>query len=130
MFERVWWVAVLVLATAARAQHDCFDCDGAGAMTRPEFDRKVLAAGLYTPEAIAQRVEGQMVVKCQIAVNGTVTACQVLKDLPLLTKAVLARLHSTKVKPATYGGKPVATSYVFNLRFSLPIASNDGGTGR
>ena len=43
-----------------------------------------------------------------------------LKPLPLLDEAVVARLEAMRVGPATVQGRPISIRYVFNFRFALP----------
>ncbi|MCP3141057.1 energy transducer TonB [Pyxidicoccus xibeiensis] len=74
----------------------------------------------YTPQALAARVEGTLVAKCVITVEGRVRDCKVLKGLPHMDEAVLDALHSRRYRPVTFQGRPVSVSYSFTLRLSLP----------
>lgn len=89
-------------------------------MTRPQYDQGQLIHNLYTREATEARVEGMMIVKCNVLTDGTVRNCRVLKPLPHLSEAVIARIQSMKVQPATFQGRPIAIDYVFNFQFRMP----------
>jgi serine/threonine-protein kinase len=75
---------------------------------------------VYTREAMAARVQGLMMVKCTITVQGRVENCRVLKTLPHMERAVLESLRSRVFKPITYQGRTVAVDYVFNIRLVPP----------
>ncbi|HYV45772.1 MAG TPA: TonB family protein [Myxococcaceae bacterium] len=74
----------------------------------------------YTQEALHNRVEGTMIVKCIIATNGRVENCRFIKTLPYMEKAVLDALTSRTYKPLTQGGKAVSVDYVFEVKLKLP----------
>ncbi len=88
-------------------------------MTRP----RLISPGKpvsYSREALEARVEGTMIVKCTITIEGTVERCSVLKTLPFLEDAVLESLYSSRYAPVTYQGKPVAVGYTFNVKLVPP----------
>jgi periplasmic protein TonB len=89
-------------------------------MTRPTYDQSQLVHNLYTREATEARVEGMMIVKCNVLTDGTVKNCRVLKPLPHLSEAVINRIQSMRVQPASFQGRPIAIDYVFNFQFRLP----------
>jgi TonB family protein len=74
----------------------------------------------YTHEAIERGVQGQMVVRCVLGVDGSVRKCRVLKGLPFMNFSVLEALERRRYRPATAHGKPVDVYYTFNLRLTLP----------
>jgi len=74
----------------------------------------------YSREALEARVEGTMIVKCTITVEGRVERCNVLKTLPFLEEAVLENLYSSRYAPVTFQGKPVAVGYTFNVKLVPP----------
>jgi protein TonB len=90
---------------------------GAG-MTRPQ--RIGGRDPSYTREALAARVEGLMIVRCTITVDGKLQDCRVLKSLPHMEKAVLEALATHRYKPVTFQGKPVSVQYVFNIKLVMP----------
>jgi periplasmic protein TonB len=87
-------------------------------MTRPVF---VSGPDLgYTRKALQQGVQGLMVVRCVVTVEGAVRDCQVLQGLPHMDAAIVDALVHRRYKPATLGGKPVRVSYVFKISLRLP----------
>lgn len=95
---------------------------------RPEFNaatmtRPVFISGpelTYTERALEQEVEGLMVVKCVLSVEGTVRDCRVLKGLPHMDSAVVDALEHRRYKPALQNGKPVEVNYVFKVNLKVP----------
>ncbi|MDI3287848.1 energy transducer TonB [Polyangium sp. 15x6] len=71
----------------------------------------------YTPQALCNRVEGVMIVRCVITEEGAIEGCQVLKTLPYLEKEVVRTLESTRYTPVEFEGRPRRVSYTFTLRF-------------
>jgi protein TonB len=101
---------------------------GTGNLTFGEgMTRPVLISGpggttspQYTPEARTAEVEGTMIVRCTITVEGTITNCQILKPVPLLEAAVLKWLAGAKYTPVTFQGRPVEIkNYALTFRFKL-----------
>lgn len=90
---------------------------GAG-MTRPERIQGELPR--YTPEALAARVEGMLIIKCVVQVTGEVTRCRILQPLPHLDAAALNALKASRFKPATYKGHPIPVDYTFTFEMKLP----------
>jgi periplasmic protein TonB len=89
-------------------------------MTRPEYDRSELVHNLYTREASEAAIQGMVIVKCNVLADGSVRNCRVLKPLPFLADAVVARIQSMRLRPATFQGKPISIDYVFNFSFAPP----------
>jgi protein TonB len=75
---------------------------------------------VYTREALEARVEGLMIVKCVISVEGKLERCRVIKPLPHMEKAVLEALATKRFSPVTFQGRPVSVDYVFNIRLVMP----------
>ena len=73
----------------------------------------------YTQDAIDREVEGLMVVRCVVTVEGLVHSCKVLKSLPFMDRAVIDSLQKRRYKPATLQGKPIDVLYTFNIRLKL-----------
>ena len=88
-------------------------------MTRPVADVKNRRIE-YTREALEAHVEGTMLVRCVITVEGEVKNCRVVKPLPHMEKQVLDTIQSWRFSPVTYGGKPVSVDYVIPIRLVLP----------
>jgi serine/threonine-protein kinase len=74
----------------------------------------------YTREALAAKIQGTMLVKCTITLQGNVENCRTIKPLPHMEEAVVEALRSRIYKPILYKGKPVAVDYVFNIKLQLP----------
>ncbi len=88
-----------------------------------ELARPVFVSGeklKYPREALCNRVEGEMVVRCVITEKGNVEQCKVLKTVPYMEKMAVETLQSQRVTPVMFKGKPVRVNYVFNLKFVLP----------
>jgi eukaryotic-like serine/threonine-protein kinase len=88
-------------------------------MTRPVLIERAKPVS-YTPQALEAHVEGTMVVRCIITVEGHVEKCVVLKTLPFLEQAVLESLYSSRYSPVTYQGKPVSVGYTFSVKLVPP----------
>lgn len=86
-------------------------------MTRPEQTHG--RAPQYTREAREARVEGLMLVKCVITVEGKLENCRIVKPLPFMEQAVLDALKTWKFKPITFQGRPVNVDYVIPVRLKL-----------
>jgi protein TonB len=87
-------------------------------MTRPQ--QIAGSPPQYSREAIAARVEGKVIVRCIIAVDGEVRDCKVIKGVPMLQDIVLDSLRQSRFTPVSYQGHPEAVQYVFTFNFKLP----------
>ncbi len=87
-------------------------------MTRPEQTEG--RDPVYTREALEAHVEGLMLVKCVVTVEGRLENCRIIKSLPHMDQAVLEALATKRFKPLTYQGRPVAVDYVFPIRLVIP----------
>lgn len=74
----------------------------------------------YTEKALEREVQGKMIVKCVVSLDGKVTSCRVLRSLPFMDRAVIDALEKRKYAPALLGGKPVEVDYTFVLNLKLP----------
>jgi protein TonB len=87
-------------------------------MTRPR-----LIAGeaepTYTREALAAKVEGTVMVRCTLTVDGTLTGCRILKGLPFLEGAVTSTLARQRYTPVMFQGRPQSVYYTLTFRFRL-----------
>ncbi len=88
-------------------------------MTRPVLLERVKPV-TYTTQALEARVEGTMIVRCTITVEGRVERCTVVKTLPFLEQAVLESLYSSHYTPVMYQGKPVSVGYTFTVKLVPP----------
>ncbi len=75
---------------------------------------------IYTPAALRERSEGTVIARCRILETGIATECWILKGIPHMDEAVVAALKSSRFKPATADGVPVATDHSILLRLFPP----------
>ena len=92
-----------------------------------EFNATMTPPGLlpgppleYTQQALEREVEGTMLVKCLVRVDGTVQNCRVVKSVPFMDRAVVSVLERRRYKPATQGGQPLDVEYTFTIKLKLP----------
>jgi protein TonB len=99
------------------------------APSRPvEFDAKTMKEPTaivrpnvqYTEKALEKEVQGVMLVKCVIGLDGKVHDCRVIKSLPFMDRAAIDALEKARFSPATQGGKPIEVDYVVKLTLRLP----------
>ena len=74
----------------------------------------------YTQAALDHEIEGTMLVRCVVGLNGKVRDCQVLKALPFMDHAVLDALERRTYSPALLDGKPIEVEYTFRIQLKLP----------
>jgi periplasmic protein TonB len=74
----------------------------------------------YTLQALQSDVQGVMVVKCIVTVEGAVHGCRVLQGLPFMDRAVMEALERRRYLPARLAGRPVEVDYTFRIRLQLP----------
>jgi TonB family protein len=77
-------------------------------------------APVYTREALAARVQGTVIAKCVITTSGSLTGCRIIKGVPHMNEAVLAALKTSRYRPVTFQGRPVAVDYVFSIKLVPP----------
>jgi protein TonB len=75
---------------------------------------------VYTRQAEEREIEGLMLVKCVVTIEGSVKDCRVLRGLPFLDRAVVDALERRRYRPVLIGGKPVEVDYTFHIRMGLP----------
>ncbi len=73
----------------------------------------------YTLQALEHEVEGTMLVRCVLPVEGIVHDCHVVRSLPFMDRAVITALERRRYTPALENGKPVEVSYVFVVKLRL-----------
>ncbi|HYV64619.1 MAG TPA: energy transducer TonB [Myxococcales bacterium] len=75
----------------------------------------------YTQEAIQGEVQGTMIVKCVVTVEGAVQGCRVLQGLPSMDRAVIEALERRRYSPARLqNGQAVEVDYTFRISLQLP----------
>ena len=74
----------------------------------------------YTDQAIEREIQGTVVVKCVVTVEGIVKECRVTQSLPFMDRAVVDALLKRRYTPAIYQGQPIEVDYTFTIRLKLP----------
>jgi protein TonB len=74
----------------------------------------------YVQQAVDREVEGTMVVRCVVTVQGAVHDCRVLKGLPFMDSAMVSALERRRYAAATLRGRPLDVNYTFRIRLVLP----------
>jgi TonB family protein len=98
---------------------------GAG-MNRPQ---KISCRDVrYPPAARDAQIEGTMLVKCVIELDGKLTDCKVVKALPLMDVEVLAAISTWRMTPVLYNGQAIRVSYTIPVRLSLDPSKAPIGT--
>ncbi len=95
---------------------------------RMEFDERTMSQPVkiagpvpqYTDKALEREIQGTMIVRCVIAVDGRVFDCQVVKSLPFMDRAVIEALERSRFTPATMAGRPVEVYKTFKINLRLP----------
>jgi periplasmic protein TonB len=108
------------------------DSDDFNAGQRGDSDSegvKTLVAGMsrprcnwvfdYTSEARKAGVEGTVKLRCNVLSNGTVSACEVSDDLPLMKEPILAIAQAASCKPASLNGQAIDVNFEQSIRFVL-----------
>jgi protein TonB len=88
-------------------------------MTRPVADPRNRRIE-YTREALEAHIEGTMLVRCVITIEGEVQNCRVVKPLPHMEKQVMNTIQSWRFTPVKYAGKAISVDYVIPIRLVLP----------
>lgn len=103
--------------------------DAADVARRPvEFDSRTMKdpaylsgpTPQYTEKALEKEIQGLMVVKCVVTVDGRVHDCRVVRSLPFLDRSVIEALERRRYTPATQGGRPIEVDYTFKITMRLP----------
>lgn len=117
--RRGWWLLLTaVLAGAAAAQSSA-----------PDWLRKPSGAELraaWPAKAMAEGVEGQVVLGCVVNIRGGLERCAVVSESPAgegFGAAALLLVPSFQLKPEVKDGQPVASEVQIPIVFKMP----DGG---
>lgn len=73
----------------------------------------------YTTEALEHEIEGTMLVRCVVSIQGTVHGCRVVQSLPFMDRAVIDALEQRRYAPALENGTPVEVEYLFVVKLRL-----------
>ena len=74
----------------------------------------------YTKEAYEAGIEGTIIARCIIEVDGTVGPCTIVRGLPGLDEAALEGLRHAKMTPGIIDGVPRRVQLFLPLRVRLP----------
>ncbi|MGH9450227.1 MAG: TonB family protein [Terriglobia bacterium] len=97
---------------------------------RPQEKTEGQSAGFFTPIKVLTQAApvyplfshgaGTVVLQVMVDETGAITSVKPLHDIPSLTGPAEAAVRKWTFKPATLGGKPVATSMVASFAFRVP----------
>jgi len=79
-------------------------------------------APVYPREALAQRLQGAVVLQAVIARDGSVKDLKILRGYFLLGRAAIAAVKQWRFRPCTLEGRPVETQTVITVNFTYPPA--------
>ena len=88
-----------------------------GNIAPPTKTRDVNA--VYPPEALANKVEGAVVIEATIDREGIVRDTRVLKSVPMLDKAAIEAVSQWEFTPTLLNGAPKPVIAVFTINFTL-----------
>lgn len=74
----------------------------------------------YTMDALEHEIQGEMLVRCIVGLDGVVRDCRVVRGLPFMDRSVVDALQRRRYEPALLGGRPVEVDYTFHLELRLP----------
>jgi protein TonB len=74
----------------------------------------------YTTQALEREIQGTMLVRCVVGLDGSVRDCRVVRGLPFMDRAVLDALERRRYSPALLNGRPVEVDYTFRIELRLP----------
>jgi protein TonB len=74
---------------------------------------------VYPPEALANKVEGAVIIEATIDREGVVRDTRVLKSVPLLDKAAIDAVSQWEFTPTLLNGVPKPVIAVFTINFTL-----------
>lgn len=85
--------------------------------TRPRYEPEVVTRGLSTRASLEAGVQGLLIVRCLVTVSGQARECHIVKSLPPLDQALIARLESIHFEPATRCGVPTEIPFTMGFTF-------------
>jgi periplasmic protein TonB len=74
----------------------------------------------YTAQAQEHEIEGTMLVRCIVGVDGSVRDCRVTRGLPFMDREVIQAVQRRRYSPALLAGHPVEVDYTFKIELRLP----------
>jgi protein TonB len=76
-------------------------------------------APIYSPAALAARIQGTVIIEATIAVDGRVQSARVLRSPPLLDEAALTAVRQWVYTPTLLNGVPVPVIMTVTVMFQL-----------
>lgn len=73
----------------------------------------------YTREAIDHCIEGKVIARCTITLEGELTDCDIAQSVPYMDQVVLSTLAQQRYTPVMYQGLPQRVFYTLTFRFKL-----------
>jgi protein TonB len=83
---------------------------------------------VLTKDAVKYHIQGVALVKCVVELDGSLSACRIVKGLPFLDEAILSSISNWKCEPATYQGHPQRVEMTFAIRVGAPQAAPAAGS--
>ncbi|MFI5114728.1 MAG: TonB family protein [Terriglobales bacterium] len=77
-------------------------------------------APVYPPEALAQKLQGAVVLQAVIARDGSVEDLKILRGYFLLGRAAVAAVKQWRFRPYILNGRPLETKTVITVNFTYP----------
>ena len=77
-------------------------------------------APVYPPEALAQKLQGAVVLQAVIARDGSVEDVKILRGYFLLGRAAVAAVKQWRFRPYILDGRPLETKTVITVNFTYP----------
>ncbi|HET7787931.1 MAG TPA: carboxypeptidase regulatory-like domain-containing protein [Myxococcales bacterium] len=74
---------------------------------------------VYTVEALQQRSQGMMLVRCAVLLDTQVEGCVILRGLPAMNESVRFAYEHRRYAPAVIDGVPTAVDFVFRMTLAL-----------
>src|SRR5262245_21598157 len=112
-------VALVLLAGVVTEAQRVYSPDEAG-VTLPTVVRIVKPE--YTSNAMAQRIEGTVLLECVVRADGSVTDVAVIESLDAtygLDEEAIKAVRESEFRPGTLDGKPVAVRVRVMMSFTL-----------
>jgi TonB family protein len=75
---------------------------------------------IYPPEALPQKLHGQVVLQAMIGRDGTVVDLKIVRGYFVLGKAAIAAVKQWQFQPYTINGHPASTQTVITVNFTYP----------
>jgi protein TonB len=73
----------------------------------------------YTPEAMADHVQGVVLLECIIGPEGRVDQVRVLRSIPLLDQSAIDAVKEWEFTPTLLNGAPVPVMMTVSINFTL-----------